>query len=174
MCLPLFVILYSAIKIPLSFTDSEQWRKNTQNLKMFSLVAALTFPFIVFLVRGGTNNYFALCSIIAVYSFLRLLTSCAYMAQHLGLFFKELVLAKESKIAIAFIYLSVVVAGAYIFLVASKPTLVSAIMNNGSLGLIIKVSMLIVIVFPLLLPVTLLFRLKTLVILNTKEKLRKY
>ncbi|MCM8541768.1 MAG: hypothetical protein NE328_15985 [Lentisphaeraceae bacterium] len=174
MCLPLFVILYSSVKIPISLIDNAHWKKNIQNLKIFSLLAAFTFPFIVFLVRGGTNNYFALCTIIAVYSFLRLLTSCAYMAQHLGAFYKENVLAKEAKVAIGFIYLSVIVASVYIFLVASKPAIVSAIINNGSLGLIIKVSMLIVIVFPLLLPVTLLFRLKTLVILNTKEKLRNY
>ena len=173
MCLPLFVILYSAVKMPLSFMDNPVWSRNIQNLKLFSLIAAFTFPFIVFLIRGGSSNYFAMCSIVAVYSFLRLLTSCCYMAQHLGTFYKEEVMAREARIAIGFIYLSVIVAAVYIFLVAAKPAMVSSIMN-GSLGLIIKLSMLIVIVFPLLLPVTLLFRLKTLVILNTKEKLRNY
>ena len=174
MCLPLFVISYSAVKIPTTFIKEAGWQKNIQNMKLFSLVAAFTFPFIIFLIRGGTSNYFVICTIIAIYSVLRLLTACSYMAQYLGRYYREETLAKEARIAVGFIYLSIVVAAVYIFIVASRPAWVSAVINNGSMGLIIKVSMLIVIVFPLLLPVTLLFRLKALVIQNTKEKLRKY
>ena len=174
MCLPLLVISYSAIKMPLSFMADEKWQKNIQNLKTFSVVAVFTFPFVVFLVKAGNNNYFAICTIIAVYSFLRVLTSSAFMAHHLGEHFNEKLLAKEARAAIGFIYLSIIVAAVYIFLVAAKPGIVAVYLNSGSLGLIIKVAMLIVIVFPLLLPVTILFRLKTLILLNTKEKMRNY
>lgn len=174
MCLPLFVIAYSSMKLPANFLSEPDWQRNIQNMRLFSLVASFTFPFVVFLIRGGTNNYFVLCTIVAIYSILRLLTSCSLMARLLALFYREEVLAKEAKIAIGFIYLSISVAAAYIFIVAARPGWLNEILNRGYLGIIIKVSMLIVIVFPLLLPVTLLFRLKVLVSQNTKEKLRKY
>lgn len=173
-CLPLMMISYASFKLPVDFLKEPAWKKNLENLRTFSLIAAFTFPFIIFMVKADKNDYFAICSIVAVYAVLRMIVSLARMSVLLGSFFGEEGLAKEGRLAVVFIYLSLITAASYIFTVISNPALINNLLNSGSLGLIIKVGILIIIVFPLLLPVTLLFRLKTLIIFNTKEKLRKY
>ena len=173
-CLPLFMIAYSSFKLPVDFIKEESWARNLQGLRTFSLIAAFTFPFIVFLVKADRDSYFAICSITAVYALLRMITAIARLSVLLGEFYSEANLAKEGKLSVFFIYVSMITAASYVFAVVSNPALINNLLNSGSLGLIIKVGVLIVIVFPLLLPVTLLFRLKTLIIFNTKEKLRKY
>jgi len=173
-CLPLFLIAYSAFKIPVDFVEGTTWKKNLENLRTYSLVAAFTFPFVIFMIKADKNDYFAICAIAAVYGSLRMITSLARIAIELGVFYEEKSLAKEGRLAVVFIYISIITAVAYLFTAVSNPALLNNILHSSNLGVLLKVGILIIIVFPLLLPVTLLFRLKTLIIFNTKEKLRKY
>ena len=173
-CLPLFLISYSAYKIPIDFLSDPKWKKCLENLRTFSMIASFTFPFIIFMIKADRNDYFAICSIVAVYGAIRTVISLSGLSVQLGTYYDDKNLAKEGKLAVVLIYVSIMTAIAYVFTAVSNPALVGALLNSGTFGLIFKVGILIIIVFPLLLPLTLLFRLKTLIIFNTKEKLRKY
>lgn len=173
-CLPLFVICLVSFKIPGDFLSVPEWRKNIQMMKVFSLVAAFNFPFIIFLVRGSSSSHFSICSIVAIYSTMRVLNGVVLTTKSLGGYYQEESLVKESRMASIFLYLSISVAIAYLYMVTARPAFLANVLNNQSVGVIIKVSMLIVIIFPLLLPVTLLFRIKTIISIKTKNKLRKF
>jgi hypothetical protein len=167
--LPLFCIAYSTMKLPVNF-DINGWREMILNLRAFSLIASFTFPFFVFM-NSSTSQYFMVCTLVALFTFYKFLSAIMAMCNVLSVK-NDPVLAKEAKATGVLIYASAFLLAAYLLMLIFQPLLLQHIFTIAKYGYVLKAGLMIIIVFPLLLPLTIMFRVKQIVVQNYKEKLR--
>ena len=171
--LPLVILNRAAMKMPINLKIDAKWDSNITQIKVFSLIALFNFPFLIFAVKSGINKYYAICILVGFYAILQVLILLTKISHSLGSFYEDSSIARESKISTSLLYISSLTAIIYLLLVTARPDIIAKLNVLGRAEIFVKVAILAVIVFPLLLPVTLLFRVKTLISHNIKDKIRK-
>lgn len=163
--LPLFCIAYTTMKLPANF-DCKNWASSLLKLRLFSVIAAFTFPFFIF-VQSSNSIYFMSCTLIGLFSFYKFLLVNTYMCSLLSLKYKDAGLAQEGRTTAYLLYISALLMVFYIVLSFKQDLFILE-----TVSMAVKAAWLIIIVFPLLLPLTIMFRVRLLVVQNYKEKLR--
>ncbi len=162
-CVPLFVLIYLAFRFPVEFIVEQKWQDNLRDFKIYSLIAAFNFPFLVFLSKGTVNEYFKWCSIFAVYALFKVLKVFLKMVVYGGGVYGDKSLVQEAKLALILLNISVFILLSLTYLYLKMPIIFTEFTGlEGKFGLV-KLLVLILIIFPLIFPITLLFRIRCLV-----------
>jgi hypothetical protein len=163
--LPLFCIAYTTMKLPANF-DIEGWQSIVFKLRLFSAIAAFSFPFFIF-VHISSSAYFMTCTLIGLFSFYKFLAVSTKMSSLLSLKYDDPSLAQEGRTTGFMLYVSALLVVVYLALSLKQDMFIIE-----QVGVAARVAWLILIVFPLLLPLTVMFRVRLLVVQNYKEKMR--
>lgn len=167
-CLPLFSLAYGSFQLPVKLWQSPL--NEVSSMQSWSLLAALTFPFVLFMQESFTF-YFILCAFVSLVSCVKVLLVLMKICLRISEGYKDAVLLSEAKWARRFIYFAVVLVSVSACLYFVYLDELRGLIRGYGLGLLMRLGVLFL-VFPLLFPVTLLFRLKLLVIRKYKEKLQ--
>jgi hypothetical protein len=171
MVLPLGSLVLGTLKLPDGFSQSEDWPKALNRLRIFSLIGAFTFPFVIFVQLSEKNTYFALCCGLGIFAIMQILIGTAQLCRIVSLSLNEQTLAAEGKLAAKLIYLFAIIMVIVMMLYINDSSLIRTLHDRGLLDAAFKVLVLFL-VFPLIFPITLLFRLKFALFKMYKQKVR--
>lgn len=168
--LPLLTLVYGALIIPDTFLDERGWRLSVTKLRCYSLVCALNFPFIIFIQLVGKTTYFAICCGLVVFSLVQILLALTELSYSVASRFYESILASEAKLGRRLIYAFTLITVVVMLLYMGNPGFLRELKYKGILDAALKI-MALFLVFPMIFPVTLLFRLKFALIKKHKEEI---
>ena len=171
MNIPLFTLMYGALKLPESYLPEKEWQFVVSRIRTFSTIGAFTFPFVIFVQLTHKSTYFALCCGLAVFSLMQILIAVSEICRLISVKFNEHVLASEGKLAVRLIYVFAFLAVLIMSLYIIEPEFLRQLKERGLMDHVLKVAILLL-VFPLLFPVTLIFRIKFTLIRKYKENIR--
>ena len=169
-CLPLFCVAYVTFKISASAFKDEKYAAVLRKMRVYSLVAAFNYPFFIF-IQSYDSLYFLICTFIAMAAFYLFLTEEVALCAILSEKFDDHILARECRKTGMLIYVSAVLFTAYLIMTVQVPLLYELILSMGEWGRVIEILLFVIIMFPLMLPLTLLFRLRLLLVQNYREKM---
>ncbi|MCM8535804.1 MAG: hypothetical protein NE334_07710 [Lentisphaeraceae bacterium] len=172
MAAPLFTLMYGTLKLPDQFLPTIEWQSIVNRLRVFSLLLAFTFPFIIFVQLVEKNTYFAICCGLAIFALMQILIGLAELCHYVSREYQEFVLASEGRLAVRLVYAFAFVSVVIMALYMADLEIIRALKDKGLLDAVLKLSVLLL-VFPLIFPVTLIFRLKFLMLRKYKEQVRK-
>lgn len=169
--LPLLSLVYGTLIIPDDFLDEKSWINNVTKLRCFSLICALNFPFVIFIQMTDKSNYFAICCGLVIYSFVQILLSISELSHKVAASYEESVLASEGRLGVRMIYVFTLLSLIAMLLYMTNPVFLRELKYSGYLDAALKV-MALFLIFPVIFPVTLLFRLKFALLKKHKEEIR--
>ena len=168
--LPLLSLVYGSFVIPDDFLDERGWRLSITKLRCYSLICALNFPFLIFIQLAGKNTYFAICCGLVIFSIVQILLAVTEMSYSVASKFHETILASEAKLGRRLIYVFTLLTVVVMLFYMGNPGFLRELKYKGVLDAALKI-MALFLVFPIIFPVTLLFRLKFALIKKHKEEI---
>ena len=169
--IPLLSLIYGAFLLPDGFLEDKNWRTIVTKLRCYSLVCGLNFPFVIFIQMSDKNKYFAICCGLVIYSFVQILLSISELSHKVAARYEEPVLASEGRLGVRMIYIFTLLSVVAMLLYMTNPGFLRELKYSGYLDAALKV-MALFLVFPLIFPVTLLFRIKFSLLKKHKEEIK--
>ena len=174
-CIPLMSLVYGVLKLPDKFMGLSNWSARVFRMRLYVLVGAFNFPFVIFMLKNGPRPHYVISSYLAVVALVLYLLRVAAMSQVLGNQYNDPALESEGRMGVRLIYFSVFLLSAVALVFAILPHFkVLQVLATSRLTEIIFILVALICVFPLVLPITLLFRVKSVVLRNLKESVRDF
>ena len=173
-CVPLFLMAFACLRIPVGMENLPKWNSTVKKLQIGVFLCAFNFPFLIFIEKGSDSLYLFLCSFISLLSLFCSLGWIAGLCQSLAHFLGDSVIESEAKIARRLIWSALV--GAFllltIFLIMKDTVFMQSLLSSRQWGFSWRFTTLFF-VFPLILPLTLLFRIKFALLKRYKANLQR-
>ncbi|NQZ57030.1 MAG: hypothetical protein HRT88_06115 [Lentisphaeraceae bacterium] len=173
-CVPLFLMAFACLRIPVGIENLPKWNSTVKKLQIGVFLCAFNFPFLIFIEKGSDSLYLSLCSFISLLSLFCSLGWIAAVCQSLAHSLGDSVVESEAKIAQRLIW-SVLVGALLlvtIFLIMKETVFMQHLLSSRQWGLTWRFATLFF-VFPLILPLTLLFRIKFSLLKRYKDNLQR-